>query len=81
MGSEPDPNVFGIELEESPETRIDNVAGGWLVCDVHRLGGWTRLRDIQLALLAGVMSLRGVSQWSSPALVTVPGGETPPRAK
>ena len=25
MGSEPDPNVFGIELEESPETRINNV--------------------------------------------------------
>jgi DUF971 family protein len=25
MGSEPDPNVFGIELDESPATRIANV--------------------------------------------------------
>ena len=60
MRSEPDPEVFQHQLEDSCSYSPGEHRSRWAVCHHHRVGRWASLRDLQLAFPARVMPLRGV---------------------
>ena len=57
MGDTPDPSIFTMELPDSPATRIINCPASWFVRHYPGLGGRTRRRDLQVGILAGIMSM------------------------